>query len=68
MKVIVRNSVSKKFWTTRGTWSRNPAKAKDFKSPVLALRGCMERGFYQFEVVVKGNGETGRLVDRGATS
>lgn len=51
MKVVVRNSKTKKFWTRRGNWSPNPNRARDFKNSSAALKFCMDTGFYAFEIV-----------------
>ena len=51
MKVIVRNSKTKKVWTRRGNWSTNPARARDFKNSPAAQKFCMDTGFFAFEIV-----------------
>ena len=51
MKVVIRNSLTKKFWTARGNWSRNPARARDFKSSVSALKYCFDSELFKFEIV-----------------
>jgi hypothetical protein len=58
MKVVVRNSLTKKFWTDRGNWSRNPGRAHDFTTSSMALKHCYQTGLYQFEVLFQNAPET----------
>jgi len=53
MKVLVKRLITREFLTTTGSWTLNPAEARDFKTSTDATAFCSVHALEDSELVME---------------